>query len=100
MNKKVFIATLLVTLLLFVISLLFSYGLATACFLISVLFIIETKNALNTSKEIFSYNPMKNYYRVRGKLEKYRKFTIVNFIIFFLIGILSIIFSITGIVDW
>lgn len=99
MNKKVFIATLSVTILLFIISLLLSYRLATACFLISLLFIVETKNALNTSKEIFSYNPMKNYYRVRGKLEKYRKFTILNFIIFFLIGILGIIFRITGIVE-
>ena len=98
-NKYIYIYLFLFTISMFGVSLYFSFEFSSAFFLLSLVQLYEMKNALNNSNVIFSYNPMKAWYKLRGKLKQYKKFATVNYIVFSILGIAGIVLGAIGIFD-
>lgn len=74
--------------LLFAVSVVLQYKVASAGYLVAAIMLLEAHFA---RKDVRYNNPLRTYYKKRGKLEKFRNICIISFIVFFSLGSLGII---------
>lgn len=91
MKKKVFVSILTGSVVLTIISIV-AQSVAAGGFVFSLIMMIEYWYALKSSERLFGvYNPMKHYYHRRGRPDKYKKLTGILSIVFFFLGLYSLV---------
>lgn len=85
LNKLIWLI-LIVTITLFLVSIILQFQLAAAGFIISALMNLEY---IFATKDVRANNPLKIYYKNKGKIKEYQRICIIIQVIFFIIGIVG-----------
>ena len=105
MNKKKFYGFQLLFLLIFILSIVIAYsieevesefmGVGISVFWLS-LWLFEIKNANKPLRRSGEHNSLKRMYQSKNKLDKYKKICKVIFVIFLVMGAISLLEGIKG----
>ena len=85
---------LIVTITLFLLSIILQFQLASAGFIVSAIMNLEY---IFATKDVRANNPLKIYYKNKGNIAKYRRICIVMCVIFFVIGLVGFLIGLSKI---
>ncbi len=91
MKQRLYIITIIATLVVAVIFYILGAEMACCGLVFSLWLLYEMKNALEPEPKFFSVNPVRSWYRRRGKLKRYRVVSIVWYTVIILASISSFI---------